>query len=251
MAKTYTKKIITAGSLVIEAVYPRITAADGRRARAAKSKLSTEAQVRMNRIYSWQKLELLLAANFRPGDPVATLTYDDAHLPKTRKEAENRLKAFRQRLNLVRRWKGQAPLLMIWNIEHKHGDGRWHHHCVINSTGDDFAAIRTAWIYGSNVEIRPLEINQHRNYETLARYLAKEGGDKVGQRAWSYTRTCRQPERETFRVEADTELRVPRGGIRLDFAADANPYGHAQVVKYLAPGFSRTRRRARARRRAS
>ena len=81
MARTRTRKIITAGLLVVEAIYPRVEAKDGSRARAAKHKASSEAQKRMNAIYSWQKLELMLAANMRPGDLWLTVTYDDAHLP--------------------------------------------------------------------------------------------------------------------------------------------------------------------------
>ena len=53
---------------------------DSPRARASKRKLSSEAQKRMNAKYSYQKLELMLAANFLPGDLVVSLTYDDRHL---------------------------------------------------------------------------------------------------------------------------------------------------------------------------
>ena len=81
MAKNKMKKIIHAGALVIEAVYPRMDRRDSERARAAKRKASTEAQKRMNQIYSWQKLELMLAANFRPGDLVVTLTCRRAARP--------------------------------------------------------------------------------------------------------------------------------------------------------------------------
>ena len=42
-----TKKIIQAGALVLEAVYPRGSAHDSPRTRAGKRKLSSEAQQRM------------------------------------------------------------------------------------------------------------------------------------------------------------------------------------------------------------
>lgn len=246
MAKNRTKKIIVAGSLVVEAVYPRITAKDGPTARAAKSKASSEAQKRMNRIYSFQKLELLLAANFRPGDLVITLTYDDEHLPADRKGAETALKAFRRRLSQARKAQGQE-LHMVWNIEHKHGDGRWHHHAVLNATGEDMDLIQRCWP-GGRVEIQDLRIDQEHSYEALARYMAKEGGDKVGQRSWSYTRNLQQPEIETFRVEDDTTVRVPRGGVSL--MVYEGPYSVWRVVKYLAPGWDKHERpRARRRRR--
>lgn len=232
------KKIIHAGALVIEAVYPRMDRRDSERARAAKRKASTEAQKRMNQIYSWQKLELMLAANFRPGDLVVTLTYDDAHLPESRKASELRLKYFRQQLTVHRVMTGQE-LVMIWNTEHKHGDGRWHHHTVINATGDDYDLIRRLWIYGSDIEIKPLRVDKEKNYETLARYMCKEEGERLGQRKWSYTRNARKPEVETFRVEEDTTVQVPKGATEISVFSDSNQYGNARVIKYLAPGWEK------------
>ena len=238
MAKNKTKKIIHAGALVIEAVYPRMDRRDSERARAAKRKASTEAQKRMNQIYSWQKLELMLAANFRPGDLVVTLTYDDAHLPESRKASELRLKYFRQQLTVHRVMTGQE-LVMIWNTEHKHGDGRWHHHTVINATGEDYDLIRRLWIYGSDIEIKPLRVDKEKNYETLARYMCKEEGERLGQRKWSYTRNARKPEVETFRVEEDTTVQVPKGATEISVFSDSNQYGSARVIKYLAPGWEK------------
>lgn len=238
MAKNKMKKIIHAGALVIEAVYPRMDRRDSERARAAKRKASTEAQKRMNQIYSWQKLELMLAANFRPGDLVVTLTYDDAHLPESRKASELRLKYFRQQLTVHRVMTGHE-LVMIWNTEHKHGDGRWHHHTVINATGDDYDLIRRLWIYGSDIEIKPLRVDKEKNYETLARYMCKEEGERLGQRKWSYTRNARKPEVETFRVEEDTTVQVPKGATEISVFSDSNQYGSARVIKYLAPGWEK------------
>lgn len=238
MAKNKMKKIIHAGALVIEAVYPRMDRRDSERARAAKRKASTEAQKRMNQIYSWQKLELMLAANFRPGDLVVTLTYDDAHLPESRKASEMRLKYFRQQLAVHRVMTGQE-LVMIWNTEHKHGDGRWHHHTVINASGDDYDLIRRLWIYGSDIEIKPLRVDKEKNYETLARYMCKEEGERLGQRKWSYTRNARKPEVETFRVEEDTTVQVPKGATEISVFSDSNQYGSARVIKYLAPGWEK------------
>lgn len=238
MAKNKMKKIIHAGALVIEAVYPRMDRRDSERARAAKRKASTEAQKRMNQIYSWEKLELMLAANFRPGDLVVTLTYDDAHLPESRKASELRLKYFRQQLAVHRVMTGQE-LVMIWNTEHKHGDGRWHHHTVINATGDDYDLIRRLWIYGSDIEIKPLRVDKEKNYETLARYMCKEEGERLGQRKWSYTRNARKPEVETFRVEEDTTVQVPKGATEISVFSDSNQYGSARVIKYLAPGWEK------------
>ena len=78
------KKTIVAGPLVYEAIYPLPNPRDSRAVRQGKKNLTSAAQQRMNQKYQWQKLELLTACNFRPGDIVLTLTFDDAHLPDSR-----------------------------------------------------------------------------------------------------------------------------------------------------------------------
>ncbi len=241
------KKIIVAGALVLEAVYPAVNSRDKAGVRAGKRKISSEAQKRMNAIYSYQKLELLLAANFVPGDIVCTLTYDDRHLPASRKAAEAKLKYFRQKLAATRKQRG-ATLVMFWNSEHRHGDGRWHHHCILNSTGDDFAEILKLWGQGE-IEFTPLRVDREKNYATLARYMAKEGRERVGQRSWSYTRNARKPEVETYLVPNDEKLKPPRTAIVFEDTGDVQTeYGHYRFIKYLCASSVTARRRARRRR---
>lgn len=240
------KKIIVAGPLVMEAVYPRANSKDAPKVRAAKKKLSSEAQMKMNLKYSYQKLEFLLAANFCPGDLVCTMTYKEGCLPSTRKEAEARLKYFRAKLSAHRK-KHKVDFRMAWCSEHRHGLGRWHHHCVINSTGEDIKQLQRLWPYG-HIEITTLKIDKDHSYEGLARYMAKEEKDKVGQRSWSYTRSCKQPEVETFIVPDDTPLQAPKGSIVIEQASEATAYGSFKYVKYLASSTA-VRRRVKARRR--
>ena len=71
------KKIIVAGPLVVECVYPAPNPRDSLGVRQGKKALSSEAQRRMNLKYAYQKLELEIAANFGTRDIYATLTYDD------------------------------------------------------------------------------------------------------------------------------------------------------------------------------
>ena len=146
------KKIIVAGPLVVETIYPAPNPRDTVGVRAGKKRLSSEAQQRMNLKYAWQKLELEIAANFGVRDLYATFTYDDAHLPQSRKAANAKMQAFWKRLRTARKVQGQA-LRYIYVTEHKHGDGRWHHHVLINSTGDDYKLIRELWGQG-NIEFK-------------------------------------------------------------------------------------------------
>ena len=243
-----TKKIVTAGPLVIEAIYPRGAAQDSPRVRAGKRKLSSEAQRRLNARHSYQKLELLLAANFVPGDWIVTFTFDDEHRPETRAQAAARLKEFRRRL-AARRSRRGAELRMVWATENVFEHGRWHHHAVLNNAGEDFDELRALWTWGRDVEIRVLRIDRDHSFEAIARYLCKEARDRPGLRSWSYTRSCRKPEVESFAVPDDTPLQPPKGATVYEDQRHANEFGSWRVVKYLAPNWRKAVRRPRRKRR--
>lgn len=237
-----TKKITVAGMLVKEAVYSRPGSRESARIRAAKRKASTEAQKRMNAKHSWEKLELMLAANFMPGDLVITLTYDDEHLPETRAAAADRLKRFRRQLSDLRQDRG-TELVMIWTTENKSNEGRWHHHCVINATGEDYQEILRLWVWGSDIEIKPLKLNREKNYESLARYMCKEARERPGLRSWSSTRNCRRPETETFTVPDDTDVEIPKDSMTIADAYVRTDYGEYHFIKYIAGEPQQIRRR--------
>ena len=228
-----TKKIIVAGALVREVIYSRASSHDSAKVRREKRKTSTEAQQRLNARYSWEKLELMLAANFVPRDLVVTLTFDDEHRPETRQEAAARLKKFRKELTAIRAERGEE-LRMIWTLEDKLGIGRWHVHLVMNATGDDFREILNCWPYGSEVEIRRLEVEKQRNYETQARYMCKEARERPGLRSWSATRNCRRPEIETFPVPDDTTVQAPEGATVIVEENKRTEFAEYSFIKYLA-----------------
>lgn len=240
-----TKKIIEAGPLVLECIYPRGSAQDSPRQRSAKRQLSSEAQQRMNRKYSYQKLELMIAANFRPGDWIVTLTYDDEHLPRDRAEAQERLKRFRGKLARARRRHGQQ-LRMIWNTETVFGQGRWHHHCIISRGGGrDFALLRSLWPWGMNIEIHPLRIDRDHSFESLARYLCKEARERRGLRSWSSTRSCVKPRVDVCTVPDSAQLQPPKGATIYEDEQRRTEYGSFRFVKYLVPDWRKYGRRRR------
>lgn len=236
------RKTVTAGDLVIEAVYPRINAADAPRVRAEKKKLSTEAQSKINYKYSWQKLMLMLAANFRAGDLVVTLTFAPERRPDTRAGCAAAMKRFRARVKRVYKNARLQEPVMVWAMESRHGDGFWHVHAVISSSGKDFRLLQSCWPEGT-IHIERLKVDKdHGYYEGLARYLCKEYPEKVGQRAWSYTRNARKPERDTQRVDDDTPLRAPRGATVTEEISVRTDYGCYYYVCYLLPGWERRKR---------
>lgn len=244
-----TKKISVAGPLVRECICSRATSREPATVRQEKRKTSSEAQQRMNAKYSWEKLEMMLAANFVPGDLVVTLTFDDDHLPPDRKTAAAKLKKFRAELAKLRSQK-DSELRMIWTLENKSDAGRWHVHLAMNSTGEDYEDIRACWPFGPDAEITRLQVNKKKNYETLARYMCKEARERAGLRSWSYTRSCRHPETETFTVPDDTRLTAPEGSTVIVEESVRTAYAEFQYIKYLATApIQLHRQRPRAKRR--
>lgn len=231
------KRVIVAGALVVEAVYPIPSPRDSTAVRAGKRALSSEAQQRMNFKYAWQKLEFELAANFAPGDLYCTLTY--AEEPKNRAAALRHLQAFWKKLRAAR---GKLPLRYLYVTEGKHGEGRLHHHILVNATGEDFDLIRKLWVHGT-VDFVRLRVDRDKNYESLAKYLCKEQREKLGQRLWSGSRNLNKPEVESYYVDEDVSLAPPPGALVLDDSGDrVTQYGHYRYLKFLAPAWKRTQR---------
>lgn len=134
MAKNKWKKMIVAGSLVVEAVYPAVPSRGTDKVRGAKRKLSSEAQRRMNLVYSKQKLKLILAANFNAGDVVCTLTYD---------KGDVRVRDELARFVDVDPWPGMATRQswMNWIITQLLGDGDGEAFVLPRTSDGKFAAL--------------------------------------------------------------------------------------------------------------
>lgn len=257
MAKTL--KRIDAGGIQVAALYNRGSRRDAPAQRRAKQKASSEAQKRMNQIYSYQKLELMLAKNFpMPGSALwVTLTHDDAHMPKDRKAAQQRFKYFLQKLRRARREAGLPEPVVFWSPEILTSkSGRWHQHVVMGSTGRDYEMLRACWIYGSDVEIRKLgnpepgeelpewhdpNSEEPGNYfKAVAKYMTKELREcqdyeaKPGLHGWSYTRNALKPEIDTVVVPDDYEIDVPEGCAVLLDRSERSEWASWRVVKYQA-----------------
>lgn len=236
-----TLKTIYAGPLRVQALYSRCAPADTPKQRQAKHQASSEAQRRMNQIYSFQKLELMLAVNFpTPGSGlVVTLTFDDDHMPKDRVEALRRFKYFRKKLDAARKAAGLPELVAFWAPEVLTSEsGRWHFHIILNSTGRDADMIRSCWIYGSDIEIEKLRVDADKNHETLARYMTKELREvqdydaRPGLHGWSCTRNARRPETDTQTVGDDFRLEPPEGATVLIDERKATEWVSFHVLKF-------------------
>ena len=261
MAKTL--KLIDAGALQVAALYKRRTGRENPKARAAKQKASSDAQRRMNQIYSYQKLELMMAANFpRAGSAlVCCATFDDAHLPKSRKDAQLRFKYFLKLLRKERAAEGLPEPVVFWAPEILTSEsGRWHFHFVIDATGRDLDMLRRCWIYGSDIDAEKLRVDAEKDHESLARYMTKELREcqeyaaRPGLHGWSCTRNAKKPETETYIVPDDYELQVPEESTVLLDERKQTEYASWRVVKYRIhswafPSAARARRRRTRRKR--
>ena len=257
-------KLIDAGGLQVAALYNRRSGRESPKVRAAKQKASSEAQRRMNRIYSYQKLELMLAANFpRAGSAmVCAATFDDDHMPKSRQEAQMRFKYFLKLLRRERKAEELPEPVVFWAPEILSSDsGRWHFHFVLDNTGRDLDIIRRCWIYGTEIEAEKLrkpdrlhtpswmeEVSAQAGdepdnlYKALAIYMTKELREcqeydsKPGLHGWSCTRNARKPETETITVDDDYKLTAPEGSEVLLDEHKATQYASWQVLKYCYDG---------------
>lgn len=276
MAKTL--KRIDAGGIQIAALYNRCTGRETPRERQAKHQASSEAQRRMNQIYSYQQLELRLAVNFpTPGSGLwVTLTFDDDHMPGSRKEAQQRFKYFLKKLRQARRKAGLPDPVVFWALEVLTStSGRWHVHLVMDNTGRDFDLIRSCWSYGSDIEICKLGVSEPGRklpdwmdrdaeepgnyYRSVARYMTKELREcqeydaRPGLHGWSCTRNAKKPEMETFVVPDDYELQAPEGSTVMLDERKTTEWASYRVLKYrfggsgFAPAPRAKRRRYRRR----
>ena len=253
-----TLKRIDAGGLQVAALYTRRSRYDTPPQRAAKEKASSEAQRRMNQIYSWQKLELMLAKNFPTAGSglVVVLTFGDEHMPKSRAEVQRRFRYFLKKLREARAEAGLPQPVVFWAPEIlTSGSGRWHLHLVMDSTGRDLELIRRCWIYGADIEAERLRVDGEKNHETLAKYMTKELREcqeyeaRPGLHGWSCTRNAQRPEIETITVEDSYRLTAPEGSEVLLDEQKRTEFASFHILKYRFGGYAAMRAADRTKRR--
>ncbi len=261
-------KHIKAGLFHVEALGTIPEREPGRR-RGGRCRPTDPAQQFYNDKCSWKECRLSLAANFAHGDWVITLTYDDAHLPPDKRQADKCLQKFIRRFRAARRKRGKE-LRYIYATEGWHGkaddayfgsdgrleDRRIHHHMVLNGTGPgDWEEIRSLWQGGGYVRPEPVDVHY---YKELAKYLTKEarefGRARPGERSWRGSRNLKKYEVEYIEIPSDSvTLSAPPGAVDYVQFAEKNPYGFADcvVAEYLlfpeeeTPNYSYTLGRTR------
>lgn len=228
------RKTITAGRLVYAVCYtvpnPRATKRERKKIREV-----TQAQVERTRCNTAQrKLELLLAANFSERDPVLTLTFDDAHLPRTAQDGAKCIRKLFAGIREYRRARGQPELKYVYIAEGRHGDHRLHYHLIINGTGNDLELVRSLWVWGEQIDISYL--GDH-GYDGWAGYLSKERREAAlnGKRQWVPSRNLEKPQTRTEWVDDETTVDAPPGAVILDEGGGRNELASCKFIKYLLP----------------
>ena len=191
----------------------------------------------MNLKHSWQKLKAVIAANFSPSDLVVTLTYSDEVLPKNRKDAEKRLKAFIRRLRAERRSCGrELPYLYV--TEMGHSSGRLHHHMILEGADGDLELIKRLWTKnGTNVDLRYIK---DKGFDGWARYLSKEplemGRRYVGERMWRSSLGLNKPIVHAGWVSGSLDISdFPPGSFIIDHQTRNNGYGEFTYIEVILP----------------
>ena len=236
MAKKERRKIMQAGRLWMAVQYRAVRTQSSSPFRTARLHVSSPAREALNARQSWQKLRLLLAANFQGDDLVVSLTYRDDALPKSKEEADKRLTAFIRSLRAHRAATGDK-LAYIRITEHWHGDGRIHHHMVLNATGDDYAIIRKLW--QRNGDQVDFELVRGKGLDYWAHYLTKEprekGRPRVGERTWRASLHMIKPTIQYDFVPEGAPLFPPPRAMIVDNETIDNTYGSYHYVTAWLP----------------
>lgn len=231
-------KQYTAGALVIAVESTETPRRGTEFQRAQAQKCSDQARRLLNFKASFQKLELKMAANFRPGDLWVTFTYEPGRLPRNKQGAKECMKAFWRALRAQRAKRGD-PLRYIYVTEQTtDGEGRLHHHALINATGNDFDDLRDIWQRGF-VDIRYFRLDREKTFESAARYLTKEPANgaakKVGERMWSCSRGLKSASAVSYRIPDGQTITPPLGSTVYQDHAYSNGFGGYHYLKYLLP----------------
>lgn len=243
------KKVKTAGRLQRVVIYTPPTKWDTPQAQREKRGHSTEARKRMNDKTAKGNLMMLLAANFTPQDLFVTLTYCNACLPNRRQDVLKDIRKFIAIIRALRKARGET-LRYIYVIEHKHGEGRYHVHIVINiSRGNDFEEIRSLWTHGEVIEIQTLSewaSPGNPGYKAIAEYMAKESGDRpLGCRMWTGSTNLLKPIEESYWVSDNETIDPPKGSTIIEREEKVTEYGSYSYCEYILPEKKPKRKPAR------
>lgn len=199
--------------------------------------ISKEDKQRANLKTSYEKLLMLVCANFSPGDWWVTLSYDDDHLPRTREESK---KPFRKFIRNFRKYRkvNKEVLKYVYctQLTTRAGGIRLHHHMILRWEDDsDKEQLYTLWEGGEIVYARKLK-----DFEDIldkAKYMCREprelGVHVPGEQMWTASRGLIRPKPEYITVDSDSiDITVPVGCRSLSDPVQIPGYGGYKAILY-------------------
>lgn len=224
-----------AGPVVRQALYSPRDPNPNQHRRAIS--IPKEEKKRANLNTSYEKLLMLMCANFSPGDWWVTLTYDDEHLPENREASHPYWRKFMRRYRKYRK-KYNDPLLYVYctQLTTRGGGIRLHHHMVMRWEDDsDEEKIRSLWEYGKIVYIRKLK-----SFEEIldkAHYMCREprelGVYVPGEQMWTGSRGLIRPKFTYTTIDSDAvDITVPVGCTELSEPVQLPGYGGYKTIIY-------------------
>lgn len=199
--------------------------------------ISKEDKQKANLKTSYEKLLMLIFANFSPGDWWITLTYDDEHLPADREASK---KPFRKFIRNFRKYRkgNKEPLMYVYCTQLTTRDGglRLHHHMVMRWEDDaDKEMIESLWEYGEVKRIRKLRDID--DVENKAGYMCREprelGVHVPGEQMWTASRGLIRPKPQYMIIDNDSiDISVPTGCTELQEPVQIPGYGGYKAILY-------------------
>ena len=199
--------------------------------------ISKEDKQGANLKTSYEKLLMLVCANFSPGDWWVTLSYDDDHLPRTREESK---KPFRKFIRNFRKYRkvNKEVLKYVYctQLTTRAGGIRLHHHMILRWEDDsDKEQLYTLWEGGKIVYARKLK-----DFEDIldkAKYMCREprelGVHVPGEQMWTASRGLIRPKPEYITVDSDSiDITVPVGCRSLSDPVQIPGYGGYKAILY-------------------
>lgn len=224
-----------AGRVVRQALYSPREPNPNQHRRAIS--ISKEDKQRANLKTSYEKLLMLMCANFSPGDWWVTLTYDDDHLPKSREESH---KPFRKFMRLLRKYRTrngeQLKYVYCTQLTTSSGELRLHHHMVMRWEDDaDRERIESLWEGGEVVYVRKLK--DFDDILAKAHYMCREprelGVYVPGEQMWTGSRGLIRPKFEYTTIDSDAvDINVPVGCTQLSEPVQLPGYGGYKTIIY-------------------
>lgn len=184
----YRVKTIKSGNYLESEIYPIWDTSSSER--RPKTKESRRAQRNLNNKNIIKKLIRLMNCNFTNDDILCTFTYDDRHLPKDMKKAQQDIVNYLRRLKTYVKKHNLPELKYIYVTEYNNQDEkkiRVHHHLVMNFYDRDVA--EKYWKGGGRTQSKRLQHDEY-GLEGLARYIMK---DPKGTKRYTCSQNLKKP----------------------------------------------------------